>query len=116
MTRLYVGQGSAVRGGRRRRQPTSDEAAQTIAQGWAYLDEHRGRPHYRHLRRGGYVVGRGCMASSNKFMCPVRLKRSGAWWYEVKSNKMLALRWAQDNGTLDPVFLRYHQRLRETSE
>ena len=46
----------------------------------------------------------------------VRLKRSGAWWYEVNSNQMLALRCAKYNGTLDQVFVRYQQRLREMSE
>jgi hypothetical protein len=44
------------------------------------------------------------------------LKRSGAWWYEANSNQMLALRWAKYNGTLDKVFLRYQQRLREAPE
>jgi hypothetical protein len=44
MTRLYVGKVSAVRGGLRRMQPPSDEAAQASAHGWAYLDEHRVRP------------------------------------------------------------------------
>jgi hypothetical protein len=58
----------------------------------------------------------GGIASSNKCMCHVRLKRSGAWWYEVNSNKMLALRCAKYNGTLDQVFVRYQQRLREMSE
>jgi hypothetical protein len=56
------------------------------------------------------------MESSNKFMCHVQLKRSGAGWYEANSNKMLALRCAKYNGTLDRVFMRYQQRLRETSE
>jgi hypothetical protein len=40
----------------------------------------------------------------------------GAWWYEVHSNHMLALRCAKYNGTLAQVFMRYQQRLRETSE
>ena len=43
----------------------------------------------------------------------VRLKRSGAWWYELNSNQMLALRCAKYNGTFDQVFVRYQQRLRE---
>jgi hypothetical protein len=47
--------------------------------------------------------------------CHVRLKRSGAWWYEANSNHMLALRCAKYNGTLDQVFMRYQQRLQETS-
>ncbi len=95
MTRLYLGKVSAVLGGRRRMQPTSDEAAQVLANGWAYLDEHRGRTHYRQLRRGGYPLGSGGIESSNKFICHVRLKRSGAWWYEANSNQMLALRCAK---------------------
>jgi hypothetical protein len=54
--------------------------------------------------------------SSNKFMCHVRLKRSGAWWYAGNSNHMLALRCAKYNGTLDQGFVRYQQRLRASSE
>ena len=116
MTRLYVGKVSAVLGGLRRMQPTSDEAAQVIANGWEYLNAHRGRTHYRQLRRGGYPLGSGGIESSNKFICHVRLKRSGAWWYEANSNQMLALRCAKYNGTLDQVFVQYQQRLRKTSE
>ena len=111
MTRLYMGQVSAVLGGLRRMQPTSDEAAQAIMNGWEYLNAHRGRTHYRQLRRGGYPLGSGGIESSNKFICHVRLKRSGAWWYEVNSNQMLALRCAKYNGTLDQVFARHQQRL-----
>jgi hypothetical protein len=116
ITRLYLGRVSAVLGGLRRMQPTSDEAAQTIANGWEYLNAHRGRTNYRQFRREGYALGSGGIESSNKFICHVRLKRSGAWWYEVNSNQMLALRCAKYNGTLDQVFVRYQQRLRETSE
>ena len=54
--------------------------------------------------------------SSNTFMCHVRLKRSGAWWYEATSNQMLALRCAMYNGTLDQVIVRYQQRRRAMSE
>ena len=116
MTRLYVGKVSAVRGGLRRMQPTSDEAAQAIVNGWEYLNAHRGRTNYRQLRRGGSPLGSGGIESSNKFICHVRLKRSGAWWYEANSHQMLALRCAKYNGTLAQVFVRYQQRLRETSE
>ena len=111
-TRLYMGQVSAVRGGLRRMQPTSDAAAHAMANGWEYLNAHRGRTTYRRCRRGGYPLGRGGIESSNKFMCHVRLKRSGAWWYEVNSNQMLALRCAKYNGTIDQVFARHQQRQR----
>ncbi len=116
MTRLYLGKVSLVLGGLQRMQAQSDEAAKAIANCWDYLNEHRGRTHYRHLRCGGYPLGSGGIESSNKFICHVRLKRSGAWWYEVNSNQMLALRCAKYNGTLDQVFVRYQQRLRKTSE
>ena len=116
MTRLSLGKVGLVLGGLRRMQAQSDEAAKAIANCWDYLDEHRGRTHYRHLRRGGYPLGSGGIESSNKFICHVRLKRSGAWWYEANSNHMLALRCAKYNGTLDQVFVRYQQRLRAMSE
>ncbi|MEE8292052.1 MAG: ISKra4 family transposase [Candidatus Tectomicrobia bacterium] len=113
MTRLYLGKGSAVLGGLRRMQATSDEAAKAIANCWEYLEAHRGRTHYRKLRQGGYPLGSGGIESSNKFICHVRLKRSGAWWYELNSNQMLALRCAKYNGTFDQVFARHQRRLRE---
>ena len=116
MTRLYLGKVSLVLGGLRRMQAQSEEAEKAIANCWAYLHEHRGRTHYRQFRRGGYPLGSGGVESSNKFICHVRLQRSGAWWYEVNSNQMLALRCAKYNGTLDQVFLRYQQRLRATLE
>lgn len=113
MTRLYVGKVGRVLGGLRRMQASSDEADQAIANCWDYLDAHRERTHYRTLRRGGYPLGSGGIESSNKFICHVRLKRSGAWWYEVNSNQMLALRCAKYNGTFDQVFARHQQRLRK---
>jgi hypothetical protein len=116
MTRLSLGQVGVVLRGLRWMQAQSEEAAQAIANGWDYLDEHRGRTHYRQLRRGGYPLGSGSIESSNTFMCHVRRKRSGAWWYEANSNHTLARRCAKYNGALDQVFVRYQQRLRETSE
>jgi hypothetical protein len=116
MTRLSLGKMGMVLGGLQRMQAQSDEAQKAMAHCWDYLHEPRGRPTYQKLRRGGYPLGSGGIASSNKCMCHVRLKRSGAWWYEVNSNKMLALRCAKYNGTLDQVFVRYQQRLREMSE
>jgi len=105
-----------VLGGLQRRQARSDEAGKAIANGWDYLDEHRGRTVYRTLRRGGYPLGSGGLESSNTFMCHVRLKRSGAWWYALHSNPMFARRCAHYNGTLDQVVVRYQQRLRAMSE
>ena len=112
MIRLYLGKIGHVLGGLGRMQATTAEAEKAIAHCRAYLDEHRGRTAYQKLRRGGYPLGSGGIESSNKVMCHVRLKRSGAWWYESNSNQMLALRCAKYNGTFDRVFARYQQRLR----
>jgi hypothetical protein len=109
LTRLYEGHVGTVLGGLRRMQPTSDEAAKAIDNCWVHLHEHRCRTHYGTLRRGGYPLGSGGIESSNKFICHVRLKRSGAWWYEESSNQMLALRCAKYNGTFNQVFARYRQ-------
>jgi hypothetical protein len=80
MTRLSLGKVGVVLGGLQRMQAQSDEAAKALAHGWASRNEHRGRTHYRHLRRGGSPLGRGGIEASHKFMCHGRLKRSGAWW------------------------------------
>jgi hypothetical protein len=106
LTRLYLGKVGQVLGGLRRMQPTSDEARKAIDNCWVYLNDHRSRTHYRTLRRGGYPLGSGGMESANKFICHVRLKRSGAWWYEDSSNQMLALRCAKYNRTFAQVFTR----------
>jgi hypothetical protein len=79
MTRLYLGKVGLVLRGLKRMQAQSDEAEKAIANCWDYLDEHRGRTVYQKLRRGGYPLGSGGIESSNKFICHVRLKRSGAW-------------------------------------
>ena len=113
LTRLYLGHVGAVLGGLRRMQADSKEAAKAIANCWVYLHAHRHRTFYRQLRKGGYPLGSGGIESSNKFICHVRLKRSGAWWYERNSNQMLALRCAKYNGTFNQVFVRHRQRLRE---
>ena len=106
LARLYRGKMGTVLGGLRRMQPTSEEARKAIDNCWIYLNDHRGRTDYGRLRRGGYPLGSGGMESANKFICHVRLKRSGAWWYEESSNQMLALRCAKYNGTFDQVFTR----------
>ena len=111
LTRLYMGKVGTVLGGLRRMQPTSEEALKAVDNCWVYLNDHRGRTDYDKFRRGGYPLGSGGVESSNKFICHVRLKRSGAWWYEESSNQMLALRCAKYNGTFDQGFTLYqHQK------
>ncbi len=58
-------------------------------------------------------MGSGGIESSNKTICHVRLKRSGAWYVE-KTNQMLALRCAKYNGTFENLFLQYMERIRRT--
>jgi hypothetical protein len=106
MTRLSLGKVGLVLGGLQRLQAQSKEAAKAMANCGDSLHEHRGRTTYRKLRRGGYPLGSGGIESSNKCVCHVRRKRSGAWWYEITSNQMLALRCAKYNGTLAQVFVR----------
>ena len=112
LTRLYLGKVGRVLGGLKRMKAASEEAAKAISNCWDYLHVHRNRTHYRKFRRGDYPIGSGGIESSNKFICHVRLKRSGAWWYELNSNQMLALRCAKYNGTFDQVFVRHQQRQR----
>jgi hypothetical protein len=95
LTRLYLGKVGGVLGGLRRMPPASAEARKAIDTGWGYLQHPRERPPYRKVRRGGYPIGRGGMASSNKCMGHVWLKRSGAWWYECNGNERWALRCAK---------------------
>jgi hypothetical protein len=95
--------------------PTDAPAAAEIAKLIRYLQRHQVRLDYRFARKGGYPIGSGGIASANKFICHVRLKRSGAWWYVTNANQRLALRCAKYNGTFDRVFERYRQRVREES-
>ena len=116
MTRLSLGQVSLVLGGLHRMKAPAEEAATALANGWDSRAMHRGRTASRALRRGGYPLGSGGIEASNKCLCHVRLKRSGAWLYAANSHHLLARRCAKYHGTLDQVFVRYQQRLWKTSE
>ena len=58
-------------GGLQRMQAQSDEAAQAIANCWAYLNEHRGRTAYQKLRRGAirWAVGESNRPTSSFVTC-----------------------------------------------
>lgn len=115
LARLFYGEVHGVIWGLQRMQPTDAQAAEEIAKLIRYLQRHQERLDYRCARKGGYPMGSGGIESANKFICHVRLKRSGAWWYVTNANQMLALRCAKYNGTLDRVFARYRQRLQGQS-
>jgi len=59
--------------------PVDAQAAEAIAKSIAYLQRHQERLDYRSARKGGYPMGSGGIESANKFICHIRLKRSGAW-------------------------------------
>jgi hypothetical protein len=115
LARLFWGEVHGVIWGLQRMKPTNAQAAEEMGKLIRYLQRHQERLDYRFARKGGYPMGSGGIESANKFICHVRLKRSGAWWYVTNANQMLALRCAKYNGTFDRVFERYRQRLQDRS-
>ncbi len=115
MSRLFLGEVNHVVGGLKRMQPSTVRAGAEINTLSTYLQNHRHRVDYGTQRRGGYPLGSGGIESAHKFICHVRLKRSGAWWYGANGNHMLALRCAKYNGTFERVFKRYQQKVLEQS-
>jgi uncharacterized protein (DUF1499 family) len=116
MARLFAGEVAGVMWGLQRMRPASAQAAAVIDDLLVYLQNNHARINYRSQRRAGYPLGSGGIESANKFICQVRLKRSGAWWYVANSNHMLALRCAKYNGTFDRVFERYRHKILEQSQ
>jgi hypothetical protein len=104
IARVLMNEGQNVIGGLQHLKPHSEQAASEIAKLIAYLKKHLDRIDYQSFRKGGYPIGSGGIESSNKFICHVRLKRSGAWWYVAQANDILALRCAKYNGTFDRLF------------
>ena len=80
------------------------ESQQARAKLVRYLKNNKARISYGKLRRGGYPLGSGAIESANKFICHVRLKRSGAWWRIDNANNVLKLRCAKYNAKFDDVF------------
>lgn len=103
MVRLFCGEVSSVLWGLQRMHPRDEKAADEIERTITYLTNNQHRIDYNAARKGGYPIGSGGIESANKFICHVRLKRSGAWWYIPNGNHMLALRCAKYNGTFDRV-------------
>jgi hypothetical protein len=115
VARLFWGEVHGVIWGWQRMKPTEAQAAEEITQLMGDLQRHHERLDTRFARTGGYPMGSGGIASANQFICQVRLKRSGAWWYVTNANQMLALRGATYHGPFDLVFDRYRRRLQEQS-
>jgi hypothetical protein len=115
LARLFYGEVHGIIWGLQRMKPADTQAAAEIGKLIGYLQRHQERLDYRFARKGGYPIGSGGIESANKFICHVRLKRSGAWWYVTNANQMLALRCAKYNGTFDRIFNRYRQRIQDQS-
>jgi hypothetical protein len=115
LARLFYGEVHGVIWGLQRMKPTDAQAAQQIATLIAYLQRHQERLDYRFARKGGYPMGSCGIESANKFICDVRLKHSGAWWYVTSANQILALHCANYNGTFGRVFAPDRQRIRDQS-
>lgn len=112
MARLNFGDVESVIWGLQRMKPVGDEAREEIRALIGYLQNNAHRINYKTFKRGQYPRGSGGIESANKFICHVRMKRSGAWWYQINGNKMLRLRCAFYNETFDEVFARY-KRMRK---
>jgi hypothetical protein len=87
MARLNFGEVESVIWGLQRMKPASPEAEEEIRKLIGYLKNNAHRINYRSFKRGQYPRGSGGIESANKFICHVRMKRSGAWWYIINSNK-----------------------------
>ena len=107
LARLNFGEVESVIWGLQRMKPASAEAEEELRKLIGYLKNNAHRINYRSFKRGQYPRGSGGIESANKFICHVRMKRSGAWWYIINGNKMLRLRCAFYNDTFDEVFARY---------
>jgi hypothetical protein len=116
LARLYVGEVAAVFRDLQQLQPATEAAATALANLQDYLQSHWHRLPTGSQRRAGYPLGSGGIEAAHKFIGHVRLKRSGAWWYQTNSNHMLALRCAKYNGTFDRVFERYRQAMLTKSQ
>jgi hypothetical protein len=107
MARLSYGEVESVVWGMQRMKPANKEAEEEIRKLIVYLKGNGHRIDYKRFKRRQIPRGSGGIESANKFICHVRMKRSGAWWYQINGNKMLRLRCAIYNGTFDEVFTRY---------
>jgi len=101
--RLFHNNVQHVIAGLKRMRPRTEGARQRRDRLIEYLSTHKSRVDYGRLRRGGYPLGSGAIESANKFICHVRLKRSGAWWTVQYANNMLKLRCARYNRQFDKL-------------
>jgi len=107
LTRLFINDFDDVISDLRSLKPSSPEAEKKINGVVGYLLNYEEAVNYGKAKRGGYHIGSGAIESANKFIGHVRLKRSGAWWYESHANHILKLRCAKYNGTYNRIIRKY---------
>ena len=107
ISRLYYGDIGSVLKSLSRLIPPNEEAKEGIRKLKGYLNRNRDRINYSSVSRSQMPIGSGGIESANKFICHIRLKRSGAWWYKINGNTMLKLRCSMVNNTFDDVFGKY---------
>ena len=91
LSRLNYGEVESVIWGLDRINSSSKEAKEEMRKLKTYLTNNIDRINYRHNRYGSYPSGSGGIESANKYICHIRLKRSGAWWYEENANRILRI-------------------------
>ena len=92
--------------GLQRMQPLSEEAGEAIGTALTYLQKRLHQVDFGSHRKGGYPIGSGAIESAHRFIGHVRLKRSGAWWYNwTFANSAFLLKFEMcDNSLLCPPY------------
>ncbi len=107
MARLFANEAKQVLAGLRRMKSNNASAKEAIKTCLRYLGKRIKQINYGSARAAGRPIGSGGIESANKFICHVRLKRSGAWWLTENCNSMLRIRCANYNGNFNKVFDAY---------
>jgi len=82
-----------------------------------YLENNFHRLDYAKFQKQDFPIGSGGMESANKFICHVRLKRSGCWWKPSHANEVLRLRCAKFNNKTEDILNAYkNSALKEQKE
>jgi hypothetical protein len=82
-----------------------------------YIENNLHRLDYDKFNRLNFPIGSGGMESANKFICHVRLKRSGCWRKPSHANEVLKLRCAKFNNKTEDVLNTYkNNTLKEQRE
>lgn len=82
-----------------------------------YIENNLHRLDYAKFQMLNFPIGSGGMESANKFICHVRLKRSGCWWKPSHANEILKLRCGKFNNKTEDILESYkNNALKEQRE